>query len=156
MVSPATPGQIVSGKAVVGFIYGMAAAAVVLLLNGFAVVNRWVALLGIASGLVFAVSIGLLIGAYSNNPTTVGIWGAMLLIVFLVSGLGSVFVGANMPLVKGFLEWFPSGVMMRMLNFAMVLNPPVWTIMTKSLALILASGGILALATWQVRRTSQV
>jgi ABC-2 type transport system permease protein len=156
MVSPATPGQIVSGKAVVGFIYGMAAALVVLLLNGFAIVNWWVALLGIASSLVFAVSIGLLIGAFSRNPTTVGIWGAMLLIVFLVGGLGSVFVSANQPLVKGFLEWFPSGVMMRMLNFAMVLNPPAWKILAQSLALVILSGGILVLATWQVRKTSQI
>jgi ABC-2 type transport system permease protein len=124
LISPARTGQVIAGKALVGFFYGFLAAAVVLLLNRYLFVQWWVVLLAVIAGTAFGVALGLLIGALSNNPTTVGLWGGMALMVLVTAGLLSLFSSANWPAwLRELLAWLPSGALIRMIRLAMLGAP---------------------------------
>jgi hypothetical protein len=152
LVSPARASQIINGKGLVGFLYGAGMTALALLINSYMVVDWGQAILGIVCGLIFAVSIGLLIGAISNNPTTVSLWSAIIFFFLVVGGLASMFVGDNMPVVKGFLNWFPSGAMMAMIRQSMSAPAPPWVFISQGAFLLLLSAGFYTLA---CRRLSQ-
>ncbi|MCU0489283.1 MAG: ABC transporter permease [Anaerolineales bacterium] len=123
-VSPARAGQVIAGKALVGLFYGLLAAAVVLLLNRYLFAQWWVVLLAVIAGTTFGVALGLLIGALSNNPTTVGLWGGMVLMVLVTAGLLSLFSSANWPAwLRELLTWLPSGALIRMIRLAMLGAP---------------------------------
>lgn len=124
LVSPARTGQVIAGKALVGLFYGFLAAAVVLLLNRYLFAQWWVVLLAVIAGTAFGVALGLLIGALSNNPTTVGLWGGMVLMALVSAGLLSLFSNANWPAwLRELLAWLPSGALIRMIRLAMLGAP---------------------------------
>lgn len=124
LVSPARTSQVIAGKALVGLFYGFLAAAVVLLLNRYLFAQWWVVLLAVIAGAAFGVALGLLIGALSNNPTTVGLWGGMVLMALVSAGLLSLFSNANWPAwLRELLAWLPSGALIRMIRLAMLGAP---------------------------------
>jgi ABC-2 type transport system permease protein len=136
MVSPARSGQVTAGKALVGFIYGFLAAAVVVLLNLYLFANWGVLLLAVLAGMSFAVALGLLIGAVSNNPSTIGLWGGMALLLLIATGLLSLLSNANWPAwLRELLYWLPSGALIRLIRLAMLEAPQPW--------IVLGSAGLL-------------
>ena len=153
LVSPARPEQVVIGKALVGFFYGFLAAAVVILLNGYLFVNWGVLLLAVLAGMAFAVALGLLIGALSNNPTTVGLWGGMALMLLIATGLLSLFSNANWPAwLRELLYWLPSGAMIRLIRSAMLAAPPLWIVLGGAGVLLGLAAVIYALTALRLRR----
>jgi ABC-type Na+ efflux pump permease subunit len=152
-VSPANPAQVVAGKALVGLVYGLAAAAILLLLNSYLIVNWEVAVLAVLSGLIFAVALGLLLGALSNNPNTLGLWSGLLILVLVVMALIKMFERGNLPpMVDWLVSWFPSGAMINLLWAAMTQNPAAGTLAGQSGLLLLLAAGLFALAGWWIGR----
>jgi ABC-2 type transport system permease protein len=153
MVSPARPGQVVTGKALVGFFYGFLAAMVVVLLNRYLFVNWGVLLLAVLAGIAFAVALGLLIGALSNNPATVGLWGGMALLLLIAGGLLSLFSNASWPAwLRELLFWLPSGALIRLIRLAMLGAPPLWIVLGSAGVLFGCAGVIYALTDLRLRR----
>jgi ABC-2 type transport system permease protein len=152
-VSPARPGQVVTGKALVGFFYGFLAAMVVVLLNRYLFVNWGVLLLAVLAGIAFAVALGLLIGALSNNPATVGLWGGMALLLLIAGGLLSLFSNASWPAwLRELLFWLPSGALIRLIRLAMLGAPPLWIVLGSAGVLFGCAGVIYALTDLRLRR----
>jgi len=112
LVSPASYSQVVTGKAIAGLFYCLAAAVVVLLIN-HSLINHWsIVLLTVICGSLFAVSLGLLIGTLCDNPTNMNMWGGLLIAVLIVPMFLSTTVGPNFPpVIQAMLPWLPSVAM---------------------------------------------
>ncbi len=82
LVSPASIGQVVTGKALAGAFFGLTAAGVALAFNPRLVVHWEVAALTALCGTAFAVSLGLLLGSLFDNPQTMNLWFGGVLVAF--------------------------------------------------------------------------
>jgi ABC-2 type transport system permease protein len=109
LVSPASYGQVVAGKAVAGALLCLVGGAVV-----FAFLARWVvhwdvALLTILLGAAFAVGIGLLGGALLDNAQSVGLAMTVLVLILLVPPVLGTAVASGLPAwVQSALAYFPT------------------------------------------------
>ena len=119
LVSPASYAQVVAGKAIAGVFYCLVAAAVVLLINHGLIAQWALVILAVISGSMFAVSLGLLIGTLFENPTSMNMWGGLLIAVLMVPMFLSMTVGPNFPpLIQALLPWLPSVAIVNLVRFS--------------------------------------
>ena len=156
LVSPASAGQVVMGKALAGTTYGLVAAGVVFAINRRTIVHWEVALLAALCGTLFAVAVGLLLGSLFENPQSMNLWlgGALLLLlvpVFLVNNLGP-----NAPeTIRAILPWIPSVLLASAVRGAFSGSVP-WGEVGLNLGMLLSFAAVvLALVAWQVRRSDR-
>jgi ABC-2 type transport system permease protein len=83
LVSPASISQVVAAKALVGLVYCLVAAAVVLVLNYSAVVRWDIAILASVCGAVLFVATGLVVGSLFESMQEMGLWVAIPFLLFL-------------------------------------------------------------------------
>jgi hypothetical protein len=152
LVSPARIYQVAAGKALAGGFYCLLAVVVVLFLNRFLVVNWGVALLAVLLGGAFAVMVGLLVGVLSDNPTTVGMWGAILLLGLMGITMLGAFANINWPpVVKTLLDFLPTVAMAELLGFSLAAEFPVSQVWANSAALVIAALIAFGLLAWRLR-----
>ena len=122
----------------------------------FLVVNWGVALLAVLLGVTFAVIVGLLVGVISDNPTSVGMWGAILIISLFGVTMVGVFVDLNWhPLIQTLLDYLPTAAMAELLGFSMAGEFPVAQMWANAGALLVASLAAFGLLTWRLRLTDR-
>jgi ABC-type transport system involved in multi-copper enzyme maturation permease subunit len=155
VVSPASAGQIVVGKAVAGIVYCLTAAAVVFVLNAAVIVNWGLLILATLCGALFTVALGLLMGSLFDTRQQLTLWGflifaALLLPVFLVI-MSDILPEA----VVASLRWIPTVALSQVLQMSFSNHAPLGQILT-SLAIILAGGMLVLLSVvWRIRRIDQ-
>jgi ABC-2 type transport system permease protein len=81
-ITPATLGELLSAKAIVGFLTSFVMGIVILVMNQVFTGNVWLLLIFMLLAAIFAVEIGLTIGQFSKDMTTA--WTYVKLIGFLV------------------------------------------------------------------------
>lgn len=89
LASPASLKEIVAGKALTGVAYTLLIAGLLLVINRQLVGNWLLTLLTILLGLIFVVSIGLVMGSLLNNIMQVNTWASSVLIVLLAPSFPS-------------------------------------------------------------------
>jgi len=143
LVSPARTWQVVVAKLLVGIFYGSIAAIVLLLLNNYLIVNWGIAILAALSTILFAGAIGVLVGILSENPTTTGMWGSLIVLVVVATSFLRLFENATLPpAVRVIVDWSPGSSMLNLFSAAMtrdVSPAPLFS----SLATLLAFGLVL-------------
>ena len=145
MVSPASLWQIVAAKLITGLFYGAIAAAVLLAFNNYLIVNWGVAILAAITSILFAAAIGLLIGVLSDNPTTTGLWGSLVILVLLATTFVQFFQDANLPpFVQSLIRWSPGTAMVSLFSASMTRDIPGSLLLT-SLVALLGAGMVLYL-----------
>ena len=154
LVSPANLTQLVLGKALAGSVYCLIAAGVVLAVNYYLVVNWGVVLLAVLLTTIFTVAIGLLVGVVSNNPTTVGLWSFLGLVLMVAMIFAHFYTNPAWPgLVRGILNWLPGSLMIQLFRFSLAGSFPVEKLWATSFALVGMAGLLLAgvgLLIWRV------
>jgi ABC-2 type transport system permease protein len=152
LVSPARIYEVVSAKALAGGFYCLLAVLVVFFLNRFLVVNWGVALLAVLLGGVFAVAVGLLVGILSDNPTTVGLWGSMLLLGLIGLTMLTRITSIDWPpVVQTLLQYLPTVAFAELLGFSLAGEFPLAQVWANSAALLVAAMAVLGLAAWRLR-----
>lgn len=137
LVSPASLGQVVAGKAVAGGFYCLIAAVVVLLLNRYLFVHWGVALLAVLLGAAFAVALGLVVGFLSDTPATTGLWGGLLIVILIVLTGLQAFKGEDWPqFVQTLLDRQPGSAMIEMLRISMAGEVPLGLLWVNAAALL--------------------
>lgn len=153
LVSPAGFGQIVTAKALVGIIFCFIASGVVILANAYMVVHWEIALLGILLGAILAAGIGLLMGGISDNPSTTGMWAALLIIALLFLTFMQEFSRDSWPhLVRLALSWVPGPALIKLLGAAMAWEIPAGLLWTNAIALLSACVLVYGLVFWRIRQ----
>lgn len=93
LVSPASAGHVVLGKALAGMTYALLGVGVAFALNR-ALINHWaLAVLTVLPGVLFSVSLGLLLGSVLESPQQVMLWAWVLLVPLLIPVFLSIMEG---------------------------------------------------------------
>lgn len=156
LVSPARFSQVVIGKTLAGLFYCLCAAVMVFAFNSRYIVHWEVALLAFLLGSAFAVSAGLLLGMSTQNPATVNMVVALLLLLMVVPALAVQLMGPRLPAaLQSILPWVPAVAMMQLARLSLVgaiPAAPLW----ESLGILAAESLLLyALVLWRVRRSDR-
>ena len=153
LVSPAKLVQVIAGKAIVGLVYCMLAAAVVILFNRHRVVHWDIVLLTSILAGVFVVAVGVLVGVLSDNPTSAAFWVGPLLILLLVPLFVQLFITDSWsPLLRSLLSWMPSSILLDMYRYSFASTYPAARLWSGVAVLASLVGGIFLLAGWRLQR----
>ncbi|MCP4426418.1 MAG: ABC transporter permease, partial [Chloroflexi bacterium] len=155
LVSPASIGQVVVGKALAGLFYVMVAASVVFAINWAGVVHWEVALLFVLAIGVFSVGLGLVLGSFFERQQDVVGLTMLLLVVFI----GTLFIDMlylDIPTaVQAMIPWVPSVALGEIIRFVFLENVP-WVQVWSKLGSVLGIAMLLyAVVVWQVRRSDR-
>lgn len=123
LVSPAKTWQVIVAKMLVGVFYGSIAAMGLLLLNNYLIVNWGIAILASLGTILFAGAIGTLVGILSENPTTTGMWGGLVILAVLATTFLRFFENVNMPpALQILVDWSPGASMLNLFGAAMTME----------------------------------
>ena len=153
LVSPASYGQIVLGKALAGIFYCTVAALVVYVLNISLLATVWVALIAVLAGALFTVSVGLLLGVLFEQQANMNMVMGLLLMVLMVPMLLSIVPAANIPTsLEAALPYLPSVAMGRLfsMSFSNVIN--IAALLLNLSVLFGFAIVLLLVVTWRVKR----
>lgn len=153
LVSPARISEVVSGKALAGAFYCLLAAGVVFLFNRYLVVHWGVAWLAVLLGAALAVAVGLLVGLISENTTTMGLWGSLILLVMMGLTLAGSYAGISWPpLISILLDYLPTTALVKLLGYSLAGEIPPALFLVNLAALLTAVLFVLGLVVWRLRR----
>lgn len=156
LISPATTNQVILGKALAGMVYGLTAAAVVLLVSPRMVENWGLAALTIVAGALFAVALGLLLGLLFDNLQNLNLWTGLLFLVLIIPLILVNFNNPNWPeFIQTLFSYLPSVAMGQIAraSFSDIIDPSnLWP---NLLVLIAFSGLLYGLIILQVRRLNR-
>lgn len=156
LVSPASIGQVVAGKATAGTFYGLTAAGVVFAFNLRMVAHWEVALLAALCGTLFAVAVGLLLGSLFDNPGSMNLWFGAALVVLLMPMFLVNTLGANAPaILRTIMSWIPSVLLIKVILISFSGSVPWGEVLTNLGAILGCTGLLLALVVWRVRRSDR-
>lgn len=153
LVSPASYGQIVLGKALAGMFYCTVAALVVYVLNINLLATGWVAVIAVLAGALFTVSVGLLLGVLFEQQANMNMVMGLLLMVLMVPMLLSIVPAANIPTpLEAALPYVPSVAMGRLfsMSFSNVIDASA---LLFNMSVLFGFATVLLLVvTWRVQR----
>ena len=84
LVSPATTGEVVAGKALTGLIYSLLISGILLLINRSAVTHWGMTVVTVTAGMLFMVMIGLLMGGLFQTMNQVNSWSSIVMLLLMV------------------------------------------------------------------------
>jgi ABC-2 type transport system permease protein len=153
LVSPASIGQVVVGKALAGLFYVIVAASVVFAINWSGVVHWEVVVLFVLGIGVFSVGVGLVLGSFfERQQDVVGL--TMLLIVVLIGALFVDMLGMDMPVViRTMLPWVPSVALGEIIRSVFLETVPWGEVLTNLGSVIGISALLYGVVVWKVRRS---
>jgi ABC-2 type transport system permease protein len=154
LTSPASPGQIVLGKALAGFFYILVTGGLGLVLFSAFIVNWVIALAAFLGFALLATGLGLAVGSFISSMKQSGIWMLVVILFMVVPPL--FYMEPNLKTgIRTVLTWFPSSALASLFRFACstgVNAAQVWPNLAVALASITA---VFALVVWKVRRTGR-
>ena len=156
LVSPASSGQVVLGKAIAGMVYCLACAAVVLAFNATLIVQWPFAILAACCGALLAVALGLWFGVTIEVMQSLRMWTIAVVVPLFVLPVMASFMAMDLPqAVNAVVRWFPSVALSRLFIMSMSNRGPLAEWAT-DLALVLVPTAIaLAAVAWRLRRSER-
>lgn len=154
LTSPASPGQVVLGKALAGLFYVLAVGGLALALNWAYVVNWVLALFAFMGYALFAVGLGLVLGSWIKSPQQLAIATLVLLPLLVVP---SVFFmePAVKAGVRGVLRWFPSAALASLFRFSCSTGVTVAQVWPNVAVVVASIAAVFGLVIWKVRRSDR-
>ncbi len=153
LVSPASRWQFVLGKAMAGLFYSLIVVVVALAMSGRWIVHWDVAILAALVGSLFTVSIGLLVGVLTENPSGLGLWFGLFMMVMLVPVfLELAITGGAQSWWQVVLKWLPTVGFSDLIRASFVDTFPDEIYLRSLLSMIGVAGILLALVGMRLRR----
>lgn len=152
LVSPATSGEIVLGKALAGMVFGLVAAAIGLFVFRNLIVHWGLAVAAMLLVVLLGVAIGLLLGGMFRDQGSLNLWLGLVLLALVVP------VGLRvMPRLAylGEAGWYraiPSVALARLLGAAMTNPLPLREVALGAILAVLFIAALLVLVGWSLRR----
>jgi ABC-2 type transport system permease protein len=118
LISPASSGHVVLGKAIAGLFYCITGAVIALALNESLITHWWLVILVVLLGAVFSTALGLFLGTIFNSRQQLTVWAMPVFAVFLIP----VFIGILPRLLPDnvlyILSFIPTVAMEKILRIA--------------------------------------
>jgi ABC-2 type transport system permease protein len=156
LVSPASAGQVVIGKALAGMVYGVLAAAAIYAFNLPIVVHWEWAVLAVVSGSLFAVGIGLLMGSIFDNQTNLNLWLGITIFALIIPVIfGTVLSAGLSEFWQGIMPWIPTVALADLFRVSFAGQVPLNQTLL-NLGIVFAMTAVLyMLVIWHVRQTNR-
>ncbi|MGB2895313.1 MAG: ABC transporter permease [Anaerolineales bacterium] len=152
LISPASIRQVVMGKALAGLAIVLSVAILLLVFNWTPVIHWWLALLGLLSGALLSVGLGLLMGLLFENRQQLNTWTMIIFQPLLIPLFLSVIDPLFPEGVRQALYWFPTAAVSLLLRYSFTNGATMVQILT-SLGVVVGSAFLVfALVVWKVRR----
>jgi ABC-2 type transport system permease protein len=153
LVSPASQAQFVLGKAIAGMFYTLIVGAVALSMSSRWVVHWDLMILTVVAGSLFTVALGLLVGVFTENPSSMGLWFGLLMIAMLIP----VFLEFSPPSGalawwQVLLKWLPSVGFADLIRATFTETIPQSYLIRGFMSMLITSAGLLAIVIWRIRR----
>jgi ABC-2 type transport system permease protein len=156
LVSPARYIHVIIGKALAGSVYCLSGGLVILAAYYYLIIHWQLALLALLLATAFVVALGLLVGMLSNNPTTVGMWAAVIMTILIIPAImvGMVSLG-HLPWIQAILTNWPSTAIVKLFQLAMVAELPHGVVIANASVVACAAILLYLVTWWLVRRTDR-
>ena len=153
LVSPASIGQVVIGKALAGLFYILVTAVMIFTISWADVIHWDMVMLFVIAGGVFSVAVGLVLGSfYEKQQDMVGWMTAILLL--LVGTIIIKMLNVELPaLVEIILPWVPSVALAEICRAAFSETVPVTRVLNDLWIVLSVSLPLYAIVIWKVRRS---
>jgi ABC-type Na+ efflux pump permease subunit len=154
LTSPASPGQVVLGKALAGFFYILVIGGLALAMYSRYIVNWGLALVAFLAYALFAVGLGLAMGILIKSMKQVGIWTVVLILFLVIPPL--FYMESNLkPGIRIALTWLPSSALASLFRYACSIGvTPAQFLPNLAIALV-SIAAVFGLVIWKVRRSDR-
>jgi len=154
LTSPASPGQIVLGKALAGFFYVLLIAGLALVLYAQYIVHWGLALAAILGYALFSVAIGLAVGSFMRSMKQIGLWVVLLMLFLVIPPL--FFMEPNLKAgVRMFLTWFPSSALASLFRYSCTTTATLSQVLPNLVIVIASISLTFGLVVWNVKRSDR-
>jgi ABC-2 type transport system permease protein len=151
LISPASIGQVITGKALAGAAYCLAGGSMVIALNYLYIVHWEAALLSVLCCTALAVALGLLLGVLFGLPQQASTVGALLMGVLVVATF--LVDMANLPAaLLAVLRWVPTVATTHALRLSFAERVPVAQLAADLGAVMGAALVVYLLVAWRIRK----
>lgn len=155
LVSPATIGQVVLGKALAGFFYILVTAVMIYIIFWQDVTHWSMAVLFIISGGTFSVAVGLVLGSFFEKQQDVLGW-MMAILLLLVGALLVKMLDLELPaFLDQILPWIPSVAIAEICRASFSEVIPVTKVLKNVWIILSISLPLYGLVIWKVRRSNR-
>jgi ABC-2 type transport system permease protein len=154
LVSPASIGQIVTGKALAGSVYCLLTAAVAVAFNVRYFVHWWAVVATVLCCTLFAVGVGLLLGTLFELPQHMNAVAGALLAVLLVP----IYLAGRLalpPTLDTLLAYVPSAALNAALAMSLARAVPIGALALKLGSVLAICAGVYAAILRQIRRSDR-
>jgi ABC-2 type transport system permease protein len=154
LVSPASTGQMVMGKALAGLFYILLAGVLFFALN-WAYVTNWVlALLAFLGCALFSIGLALAMGSFSKSEQHIRIWMLPVMFILIVPAFFS--QEPNLaPGLRALFSWLPTSALVRIFQFAISSYAPVDQLLTNLAIALVSTVLVFAVVIWKVRQVDR-
>jgi ABC-2 type transport system permease protein len=152
LVSPASIGQVVAGKALAGWFYILVTAGMIFLISWPDVVHWGQAILFVVAGGFFSVAIGLVLGSFFDKQQDMAGWMTLLILV-LIGAILIKMLNLELPaLLAQLLPWIPGVALAEICHAAFSETFSVSQVLSNLRLILVFSILLYALVVWKVRR----
>ncbi len=155
LVSPASSGQVVLGKALAGLFYSLAITLVVLALHANLITHWGPALAAVIAGSLFTVAIGLLLGILFETGQQYTLWAFVILNILLVPVFLYGERGLLPEAVNVVVAWIPTAALANIFWVSFSAHAPAAAFMPELALVIGCTAVVLAVVAWLVRRSDR-
>lgn len=155
LVSPAGSAHVVLGKGLAGAFYGLAGVTLVLIVNA-ALVTHWaLAVLVAASGVLFAVAVGLFLGSIVENRMQLNLWAWVLILPLMLPVFLSIMTDLLPAAAIRVMGWLPTVALSRAIRVSFAERAPLADFGPELALIVGCTALVLALVVWHVRRSDR-
>lgn len=152
--SPASPGQVVLGKAFAGLFYILLIGGLVVGMYWTYVVNWGLALLAFLGYACFAVGLGLALGSFLKSPAQLGLWMVVLILLLVIPA--TFYMEPNLKEgIRAVLIYFPSSALASLYRFACSTGVTPQLLGSNLAVVIISISLVFGLVVWKVRRSDR-
>ena len=154
LTSPASPGQIVFGKALAGFFYILVIGGLAMALFYLYIVNWFLAISAFLGYALLAVGLGLLVGSFIKSMKQLGSSMLVLMLVLMVPPL--FYTAPNLKAgIRMVFTWMPTSALASLYRFACSTGYTVQQILPNLAIALLSIGVVFGVVIWKVRRSDR-
>jgi ABC-type Na+ efflux pump permease subunit len=154
LVSPASAGQVVMGKALAGMFYVLLSGGLVFALNWAYITNWGLALLGFLGIGLFSIGLALALGSFLKTPQKMMVWMAPVALFLIVPMVFADMVNLN-PSLRVIFSYVPTTALMKIIRFSMSSSVPVGDLLTNLAVGLAGIALVYAVVVWMVRQSDR-
>ena len=154
LVSPASAGQLVLGKALAGSFYILLAGGLFFALNWAYITNWALALLAFLGCAMFSIGLALVLGSFIKAPQHLRIWMIPVMFLLIVPAFFS--QEPNLaPGLKAIFSWLPTSALVNIFHFSMSSYAPLDEFLTNLAIVLVSTALVYAAVVWKVRQADR-